>query len=180
MTLSVIGDLVKYDWLKSAVRKPFAVKTACPSPPFMPAASTPWSSCTQLCISLPVCFLTSFQLPWLLTFRLTSFYVSLFYLSIYLSIYLFILLFRASSVVYGSCQARGWIAATPAGLHHSHSNGSSEPCLTYTTAHGNAGSPTHWARPGIKPASSWILVQFIFCCAAIGTPFCFFFPFYFL
>ena len=29
---------------------------------------------------------------------------------------------------------------------------------TYTTAHGNAGSPTHWVRSGIKPASSWILV----------------------
>ena len=29
---------------------------------------------------------------------------------------------------------------------------------TYTTAHGNAGPLTHRARPGIKPASSWILV----------------------
>ena len=28
----------------------------------------------------------------------------------------------------------------------------------YTTAHGNAGSLTHWARPGIEPASSWFLV----------------------
>ena len=27
--------------------------------------------------------------------------------------------------------------------------------------HGSAGSATHWARPGIKPASSWILVGFI-------------------
>ena len=31
---------------------------------------------------------------------------------------------------------------------------------TYTTAHGNAGSLTHWARPGIEPSSSWILVRF--------------------
>ena len=30
--------------------------------------------------------------------------------------------------------------------------------VTYTTAHGNARSPTHWARPGIKSASSWVLV----------------------
>ena len=29
---------------------------------------------------------------------------------------------------------------------------------TYTTAHGNAGSLTHWTRPGIKPTSLWILV----------------------
>ena len=33
--------------------------------------------------------------------------------------------------------------------------------VTYTTAHGNARSPTHWARSGIEPASSWILVGFI-------------------
>ena len=34
-------------------------------------------------------------------------------------------------------------------------------CATYTTALSNAGSLTHWARPGIKPAFSWILVRFI-------------------
>ena len=33
--------------------------------------------------------------------------------------------------------------------------------MTYTTAHGNAGSLTHWVRPGIEPTSSWILVRFI-------------------
>ena len=33
--------------------------------------------------------------------------------------------------------------------------------VTYTTAHGNAGSLTHWARLGIQPASSWMLVRFI-------------------
>ena len=33
--------------------------------------------------------------------------------------------------------------------------------VTYTTAHSNAGFLTHWARPGIKPTSSWILVGFI-------------------
>ena len=31
----------------------------------------------------------------------------------------------------------------------------------YTTAHGNTGSLTHWARPGIESASSWILVRFL-------------------
>ena len=41
---------------------------------------------------------------------------------------------------------------------------------TYTTGHGNAGSLTHWARPGIEPASSWILVKIRFCCAMTGTP----------
>ena len=32
---------------------------------------------------------------------------------------------------------------------------------TYTTAHGNAGSLTHRARPGIEPVSSWILVRLV-------------------
>ena len=31
----------------------------------------------------------------------------------------------------------------------------------YTTAHGNAGSLTYWARPGIKPKTSWFLVRFV-------------------
>ena len=33
--------------------------------------------------------------------------------------------------------------------------------VTYTTAHCNAGCFTHWERPGMEPASSWILVGFI-------------------
>ena len=32
---------------------------------------------------------------------------------------------------------------------------------TYTTAQGNTGSPTHRARPGIEPASSWVLGGFV-------------------
>ena len=33
--------------------------------------------------------------------------------------------------------------------------------MSYTTAHGNAGSLTHGVRPGIESASSWMLVGFI-------------------
>ena len=33
--------------------------------------------------------------------------------------------------------------------------------VTYTTAHGNDRSLTHWARPEIEPTFSWILVRFI-------------------
>ena len=41
----------------------------------------------------------------------------------------------------------------------SHSNAGSEPRLrNYSTAHSNARSLTHRARPGIEPASLWILV----------------------
>ena len=32
---------------------------------------------------------------------------------------------------------------------------------TYTTVYSNTRSPTHWARPGIEPASSWMFVRFI-------------------
>ena len=35
-------------------------------------------------------------------------------------------------------------------------------CRLYTTAHSNTRSLTHWARPGIKPTSSWILVDFFY------------------
>ena len=67
-------------------------------------------------------------------------------------------LFRAAPTAYGGSQARCQIRAVATGLHHSHSNARS---ATYTTTHGNPGSLTHWARPGTKPVSSWILVRFI-------------------
>jgi len=50
--------------------------------------------------------------------------------------------FRAALVAYGSSQARGPIRAAAAGLCYTNSN---------------AGYLAHYARPGIKPASSWIL-----------------------
>ena len=68
--------------------------------------------------------------------------------------------FRTAPTAYGSSQARGWIGASLAGLHRRPSNARSEP-LIYTTAHGNTGSLTHGARPGIKPSSSWLLVRFV-------------------
>ena len=40
----------------------------------------------------------------------------------------------------------------------------------YTTAHGNARSLTHWARPGMEPASPWMLVRCLNCWARTGTP----------
>ena len=66
-------------------------------------------------------------------------------------------------MAYGSSQARGRIETTAAGLYHSHSKCQIRAAsATYTTAYGNAGSLTHWAGPGFEPASSWILVGFIF------------------
>ena len=77
---------------------------------------------------------------------------------------------RAAPVAYGGSQARGWIGTLAAGLHHSHSNPGSEPHLRPTTAHGNAGFLTYWARPGMESTSSWILVRFINLWAMRGTP----------
>ena len=71
-------------------------------------------------------------------------------------------LFRATPSAYGGSQARSLIGATAAGLCQSHSNTGSERCLWLnTTAHGNAGSLTHWAEPGIEPTTSWLLVKFV-------------------
>ena len=46
---------------------------------------------------------------------------------------------------HGGSQARGQIRVVAVGLHHSHSNSGSKPCLQPTpyTAHGNARSLTH-------------------------------------
>ena len=45
---------------------------------------------------------------------------------------LFCVLFRASPAAHGGSQARGLLGAVAAGLHHSHSNPGSEPCLQPT------------------------------------------------
>ena len=46
--------------------------------------------------------------------------------------FFFFFLFGAAPAVYGSSQARGRIGATPASLHHSHSNAGSKMCLPPT------------------------------------------------
>ena len=66
---------------------------------------------------------------------------------------------------------RGPIGAVGASLCQSHSNmGSRLRLVTYTTAHGNTRSLTHWARPGMEPATSSFLVGLVNHWAATGTP----------
>ena len=67
----------------------------------------------------------------------------------------FFLLFRATGVAYGSSQASGPIRTVAASLHHSNTG---------------SGSLTHWARPGVEPASSWMLVRFVNRRGMTGTP----------
>ena len=45
----------------------------------------------------------------------------------------------------------------PTPQHH----GTRAASSTYTIAQGNTGSLTHWVRPGMEPASSWLLVSFV-------------------
>ena len=58
--------------------------------------------------------------------------------------FFFFCLFRAEPMAYGGSHARGWIRVVAAGLYHT-----------------NARSLTHWARPELKPATSWSLVKFV-------------------
>ena len=76
--------------------------------------------------------------------------------------FFFFCLFRATPLVYGGSQARGQIRAVATGLHYNHSSRRYEPCLQPTSELvANARSLTHWAIPGMEPASSWILVRFV-------------------
>ena len=60
-------------------------------------------------------------------------------------------------------QARGWIKAVAISLHwptpQPQPHRIRAASAAYTTAHGNDGSLTHWARPGIESASSWMPVR---------------------
>ena len=86
----------------------------------------------------------------------------------------FFLLFMAVPTVYGSSHAGGqgsnrsyscWPMPQPQQWRIQ------AVSVTYTPAHSNARSLTHWARPGIEPASSWILVGFFNCWAMKRTPY---------
>ena len=57
------------------------------------------------------------------------------------------------------------LSATPQPQQH----GIWAESATYTTAHGNAGPLTHWARSGLEPATSWLLVRFVNYCTRMGT-----------
>ena len=95
----------------------------------------------------------------------------LYFKNFYLCIYLFLSFFfsslsRATPGTYGSSQSRGWIGAvataTPQPRYTTATaTWDQAASATYTTAHSNTRSLTHWEGPGIEPTSSWILVGFI-------------------
>ena len=78
------------------------------------------------------------------------------------SVFCLLRLSRVPPTAYGSSQARGQIGAIAASLHHSHSNTRSKLHLQPMLQLIPMPDPwMHWASPGIKPVSSWILVRFI-------------------
>ena len=76
-----------------------------------------------------------------------------------IALFIYFFLLRAIPTAYGISQAKGRIRAGPASQPQQF--GIQAASVTYTTAHGNISSFTHWARPGIKPEYSWILVVFL-------------------
>ena len=85
--------------------------------------------------------------------------------------FLFFCLFRAAPVTHGGSQARGPIRPVASSLLPGPQQcGIQAESATYTTAHINAGSLTHWARSEIEPATSLFLVGFVNHCAMMGTP----------
>jgi len=115
---------------------------------------------SSLASSDPMCFLSFFFL-FFFFFFLFFFFFGLFAIS------------WATPTAYGGSQARGLIRAVATSLRHSHSNALPKPRLRPTpSAHGNTGSLTYWARPEIKPATSWFLVWFANHWAMAGTPPC--------
>ena len=84
---------------------------------------------------------------------------------------IFFYLFRATPTAYGGSQARGLIGAVAAKTRPEPQQlGTRAASATYTSAHSNAESLTHGARPGIEPATSSFLVGFVNPCATTGTP----------
>ena len=72
------------------------------------------------------------------------------------------LLFMATPLAYGGSQAPDQIRATAAGLTPPTQQRQIRAASgTHTTACSNAGSLTHWTRPGIGPTTSWFLVGFV-------------------
>ena len=89
--------------------------------------------------------------------------------------FFFLVFSMTTPTAYGCSQTRGPVGAVAAGLCHRPTPqplqlGIQALPATNTTVHGNAGSLTHWWRPGIEPKTSWFLVRFINHWATTGTP----------
>ena len=98
------------------------------------------------------------------------------YLYFHFFFFFYFCLFRAAPLAYGGFQARDliwscshWPMPQPQQCQIGAASANT------TTAQGKAGSLTHWARPGMEPLSSWILVRFV-SADTTGTAFIFLMP----
>ena len=79
-----------------------------------------------------------------------------------LSLSLFFFCFSEPHLRHGSFQAKCWTGAAAGGLTLQPQQCEIQAMsVTYTTAHSNARSLTHWERPGSEHTSSWIPVGFL-------------------
>ena len=85
----------------------------------------------------------------------------LYFILFYILLYFIFCLFRATPAGYGGSQARSQIRAVATSMSQPQQRQFRATSAIYTTAHDNARSVTNWARSGIKPVSSWILVRFV-------------------
>ena len=102
----------------------------------------------------------------------------------YFFFFSFLFFFFLGPYLHKSSQSRGQnkaIATMPRPQQHQTWAASATFTTAHNTAaHGNGGSLTHWVRPGIEPASSWILIRLVTLWATKGTPCGFFFFLIFL
>ena len=88
-------------------------------------------------------------------------------------LFFFFLLLGAAPAAYGSSQARGRIIESELQLPaYAPAAAAGDPSHVFDLHHSsfNTGSLTPCARPGIEPASSWILVGILTHWATTGTP----------
>ena len=108
----------------------------------------------------------------ILFFHLFVFFSLFFFLSFFFFLFFFFfLLFRAIPVAYGSSQAGGLIRAIVAGLHHSHSNVGSKPCLWPSPQ--SMATPDPWATDEARDPTPILMdsSRTRFYCTTVRPPF---------
>ena len=109
----------------------------------------PWE--TNLIFSLDSCYKV-----WLFSKSEEIIFFFLMFLTSFSVFFFFFVLFKAAPTAHGGSQARGLQSHSCQPQPQQRQIWASS--VTYTTAHGNARSLTHWARPGTEPTTSWFLV----------------------
>ena len=90
---------------------------------------------------------------------------------IFLSFFLSFSFFRTACMAYGGSQARGWIGALAASLHHSHCNAGSTPrlCLHHSSLQCRILNPLSEVRD--RTRNLMVPSRIHFHCATTGTPY---------